>query len=43
MYRHRVDSIQQKKFDDEFPEFGKELRNIRLGLAIDGMNICLVI
>jgi len=27
-----------KKFDDEFPEFGKESRNIRLGLATDGMN-----
>jgi len=31
-------SIQWKKFDDEFPEFDKESRNIRLGLAIDGMN-----
>ena len=32
MYRHLVDSIKWKKFDDEFPEFGKESRNIRLGL-----------
>jgi len=28
MYRHPLDSIQWKKFDDEFPEFGKESRNI---------------
>jgi len=28
MYLHPVDSIQWKKFDDEFPEFGKESRNI---------------
>jgi len=27
-----------RKFDDEFPEFGKESRNIRLGLATNGMN-----
>jgi len=39
MYRHPTDSIQWKKFDDEFPEFGKESRNIRLGLAIDGINL----
>ena len=39
MYRHPADSIQWKKFDDEFPEFGKESRNIRFGLAIDGMNL----
>ena len=26
-------------FGDEFPEFGKESRNIRLGLATDGMNL----
>ena len=38
MYRHPADSIQWKKFDDDFPEFGKESRNIRLGLATDGMN-----
>ncbi|KAK7346843.1 hypothetical protein VNO80_21366 [Phaseolus coccineus] len=38
MYRHPADSVQWKKFDDEFPEFGKESRNIRLGLATDGMN-----
>ena len=28
MYRHPTNSIQWKKFDDEFPEFGKESRNI---------------
>jgi len=39
MYRHPTDSIQWKKFDDEFLEFGKESRNIRLGLAINGMNL----
>ena len=38
MYRHLAYSIQWKKFDDDFPEFGKESRNIRLGLATDGMN-----
>jgi len=35
MYRHPTDFIQWKKFDDEFPEFGKESRNIQLGLATD--------
>ena len=39
MYQHPADSIQWKKFHDEFPEFGKESRNIRLGLATDGMNM----
>jgi len=39
MYRHPTDSIQWKKFDDEFPEFGKKSRNILLDLAIDGMNL----
>jgi len=38
MYRHSTDSIQWKFFDDEFPEFGIESRNIRLGLATNGMN-----
>jgi len=28
LYRHPADSIQWNKFDDEFPEFGKESRNI---------------
>jgi len=38
MYRHPTDSIQWKKFDDEFPEFGKDLGNIQVGLATYGMN-----
>jgi len=37
MYRHTIDSIQWNKFDDEFSKFGKESRNIQLGLATDGM------
>ena len=39
MYHHSADSIQWKKFDDEFPKFGKESRNIRLNLATDRMNL----
>jgi len=39
MYRHSADSIQWKKFDDEFLKFGKKSRNIRLGLATNGMNL----
>ena len=27
-----------KKIDKKFPEFGKESRNLRIGLATDGMN-----
>ena len=38
MLRHPADSLQWKKVDNEYPEFGKESRNIRLGLATDGMN-----
>jgi len=33
MYQHPFDSIQWKKFDNEFPKFGKESRNIQLGLT----------
>ncbi|XP_068503686.1 uncharacterized protein [Phaseolus vulgaris] len=36
--RHPADSLQWKNIDKEFPEFGKESRNLRLGLATDGMN-----
>jgi len=36
MYRHPADSIQRKKFYDEF---GKDSRNIQLGLATEGMNL----
>jgi len=39
MYRYPLDSIQLKKFDYDFPEFGKESRNILLGLATDKMNL----
>ena len=39
MYRHPANFIQWKKFEDEFPEFGKKSRNIRLGLATDRMNL----
>jgi len=38
MYRHPANSIQWNKFDEEFLESGKESRNIRLGLATNGMN-----
>ncbi|XP_073226306.1 uncharacterized protein [Cicer arietinum] len=36
--RHPADSLQWKKIDDLYPEFGSEPRNLRLGLATDGMN-----
>jgi hypothetical protein len=35
---HPVDSLQWKKIDDLYPKFRKERRNLRLGLATDGMN-----
>ncbi|KAK2444967.1 hypothetical protein QL285_015951 [Trifolium repens] len=35
---HVADSLQWKKIDNMFPNFGKESRNLRLGLATDGMN-----
>ena len=38
MLRHPADSSQWKKIDRLYPDFGKEARNLRLGLAIDGMN-----
>ncbi|KAL6533270.1 hypothetical protein OROMI_027382 [Orobanche minor] len=38
MLRHPADSPQWKKFDDRYPEFGKEPRNLRLVLSSDGMN-----
>ncbi|CAH9081963.1 unnamed protein product, partial [Cuscuta epithymum] len=38
MIRHPADSIQWKKIDKLFPTFGNEPRNLRLGLATDGMN-----
>ncbi|XP_058753332.1 uncharacterized protein LOC131626522 [Vicia villosa] len=36
--RHAADSLQWKKIDYLFPNFGKQSRNLRLGLATDGMN-----
>ncbi|XP_058733673.1 uncharacterized protein LOC131605318 [Vicia villosa] len=36
--RHVADSLQWKKIDSLFLDFGVEPRNLRLGLATDGMN-----
>ncbi|XP_021770764.1 uncharacterized protein LOC110734953 [Chenopodium quinoa] len=36
--RHPADSKQWKHIDDTFPEFGKEVRNLRFALSTDGMN-----
>ncbi|XP_058784049.1 uncharacterized protein LOC131658813 [Vicia villosa] len=36
--RHVTDSLQRKKIDSLFPNFGKESRNLRLGISTDGMN-----
>ncbi|XP_020271977.1 uncharacterized protein LOC109847145 [Asparagus officinalis] len=38
MLRHPADSPQWKTFDNKYPEFGKESRNLRLVLSTDGMN-----
>ncbi|XP_027936218.1 uncharacterized protein LOC114191244 [Vigna unguiculata] len=38
LLRHPADSPQWKKIDETYPEFGAEPRNLRLGLATDGMN-----
>ncbi|XP_017225115.1 uncharacterized protein LOC108201331 [Daucus carota subsp. sativus] len=38
MLRHPADSPQWRTIDGKFPEFGGELRNLRLGLCADGMN-----
>ena len=38
MVRHSADCSQWKKIDRLFPDFDKEARNLRLGLASDGMN-----
>ena len=35
---HLADSSQWKKIDRLYPDFSKETRNLRLGLASDGMN-----
>jgi len=39
LLRHPTDSLQWKNIDKEFPKFGKESRNLRLGLAADGMSV----
>ncbi|CAM8879424.1 unnamed protein product [Rhodiola kirilowii] len=36
--RHPTDGEAWKKFDSDFPEFASEIRNVRLGLAIDDFN-----
>ncbi|KAJ0508051.1 putative Transposase-associated domain-containing protein [Helianthus annuus] len=36
--RHVADSPQWTNIDDMYPEFGKEIRNIRFGLSSDGIN-----
>ncbi|XP_052730448.1 uncharacterized protein LOC128195809 [Vigna angularis] len=36
--RHPADAMQWKNFDSMFPNFCKDSRNIRFGLATDGMN-----
>jgi len=38
MLRHLADSSQLKNIDHLYPDFYKEVRNLRLGLATDGMN-----
>ena len=38
LLRHPADSVQWKNIDKEFPTFENESRNLRLGLASDGMN-----
>lgn len=36
--RHPVDSEAWKSFDNKYPEFARDARNIHLGLASDGFN-----
>ena len=36
--RHPADSIAWKDFDKQYPDFAKDSRNVRLGLATDGFN-----
>ena len=38
MLLHPADAPQWKTIDILYPEFGKDSRNLRLGLAVDGMN-----
>ncbi|XP_071708293.1 uncharacterized protein [Rutidosis leptorrhynchoides] len=36
--RHVADSLQWRNIDNDFEEFGDEIRNIRFGLSLDGFN-----
>nr|GEW87515.1 hypothetical protein [Tanacetum cinerariifolium] len=36
--RHVADSLQWRNIDNEFKEFGDEIRNMRFGLSSDGIN-----
>ena len=38
LLRHAVDSPQWKKIDTLYTQFGSDPRNLRLGLATNGMN-----
>ena len=38
MFCHLADSFQWKKINRLYPNSGKEARNLRFGLVIDGMN-----
>ncbi|KAD5318009.1 hypothetical protein E3N88_17955 [Mikania micrantha] len=38
MMRHPVDGKAWQEFDNRYPNFAKEPRNVRLGLAADGFN-----
>ena len=38
MLRHLADSSQWKKINSLYPNFDKDARHLRLGLASDGMN-----
>ncbi|CAM8909852.1 unnamed protein product [Rhodiola kirilowii] len=38
LMRHPADSEAWQDFDKNFPDFAKEIRNVRLGLATDGFN-----
>jgi len=38
LLQHAVDSPEWKKIDSLYPEFGSDPRNLRLGLATDGIN-----
>lgn len=37
-WRHPADTLAWKTFDEEHPDFAKDSRNVRLGLAADGFN-----